>query len=309
MKPQAITSRQIETAANLLRIGGVVALPTETVYGLAARADSDAAVAKIFAAKNRPSINPLICHVSNMEMASDLVNFDKTALKLADAFWPGALTLVLPKNGETVANAVSAGLDTLAVRMPAHKGMRAIIEAVGAPLAAPSANRSGRMSPTRASHVERDMKDAIDLIVDGGSTEFGLESTVLSVRDEEVTILRHGAIAREEIEAVLGIAINEITTAKIPQSPGQLLRHYAPKTPLILNSLKGETLLGFGTGGMMDLSPDGNLKEAASNLFSMLEKLDQIGAREIHIAPIPNEGVGVAINDRLTRAAASVAKS
>lgn len=309
MKPQAITSRQIETAANLLRVGGVVALPTETVYGLAARADSVEGVAKIFAAKNRPAINPLICHVSNMEMASNLVNFDKTALKLADAFWPGALTLVLPKNGETVADAVSAGLDTLAVRMPSHEGMRAIIEAVGAPLAAPSANRSGRMSPTRASHVERDMKDEIDLIIDGGPTEFGLESTVLSVRDGEVTILRHGAIAREEIEDFLGIPINEITTAKTPQSPGQLLRHYAPKTPLVLNSLKGEAQLGFGTGGTMDLSPRCDLKEAASHLFSMLEELDQLGADEIHIAPIPNYGLGVAINDRLTRAAASVAKS
>ncbi len=309
MKPQAITLRQIDDAAHILRSGGVVALPTETVYGLAARADNADAVEKIFAAKNRPAINPLICHVSSIEMAKTLVEFDMLAIKLVEKFWPGALTLVLPKKNGTVDQAVSAGLETLAVRMPAHEGMLSIIEAVGAPLAAPSANRSGRMSPTLASHVARDMEDKIDMIIDGGPTKFGLESTVIAVRDGDVTILRHGAIALEDIEAVLGFKVSEVTTAKTPQSPGQLLRHYAPKTKLVLHSQKGEVQLGFGTGGTRDLSPSRNLQEAASNLFSMLEELDQMGAKEIHIATIPHEGVGVAINDRLKRAATSVAKS
>ena len=309
MKPHAITSRQIEDAAKILRDGGVVALPTETVYGLAARADDADAVAKIFAAKSRPAINPLICHVASLQMAKKLVEFSPMAERLADVFWPGALTLVLPKNGKKVAVAVSAGLDTLAVRLPAHTGMRAIIEAVGAPLAAPSANRSGRMSPTRAEHVSRDMDGLIDMIIDGGPTQFGLESTVLSVRDNLVTLLRHGAIAREEIEAVLGFEISTVTTSKTPQSPGQLLRHYAPKTTLVLNSTNGEVRLGFGTSGNLDLSPSRDLLEAATNLFAMLEELDHLGASEIHIAPIPSQGVGVAINDRLTRAAASVSKS
>ncbi len=307
------TSRQIEEAVAILRAGGIVALPSETVYGLAASALNEEAVAKIFTAKGRPSFNPLICHMSGIEMARDYVKFNDRAEALAQAFWPGALTLVLPKISADIAPNVSAGLETLAVRTPAHPTFHEVIAKLGTPIAAPSANLSGRLSPTRAEHVERDLQSRVNLIVDGGATEHGLESTVVLVDETQVVLLRHGAIPKSAIEACLGEDISEATQDDAsPKSPGQLLKHYAPRTRIVLNASPKDAgtrdfWVGFGDGTAYDLSPSGDLREAARVLFDRLSQLDEIADDDsvIYVAPIPNEGIGAAINDRLQRAAQS----
>lgn len=301
----------IEKAASCLREGGLVAFPTETVYGLGADATNDAAVASIFAAKDRPSFNPLICHVANLEMASKLAIVTDQAKALGDAFWPGALTLVLERQPDCAASElVSAGLETIAVRVPAHPIARALIAAAGLPIAAPSANRSEELSPTTAAHVEASLGARVDMILDGGRCELGLESTVIGLFDGKIMQLRPGAIPKDEIERVAGPLSDPITDAT--HSPGQMVRHYAPGTALRLNvtaPADGEALLAFGSnvpdhdGPLLNLSDKGDLVEAAANLFSYLRQLDDSGATSIAVMPIPTTGLGEAINDRLTRAA------
>ncbi|HEY4112775.1 MAG TPA: L-threonylcarbamoyladenylate synthase [Rhizomicrobium sp.] len=303
----------IARAAEILRSGGLVAFPTETVYGLGVDATNDRAVASIFEAKGRPRFNPLIVHVPGMAEAERLVVFSALALKLTEHFWPGPLTLVLPRRPDAkLSLLVSAGLDTVAVRAPANGTARKLLAAAGMPLAAPSANRSGHVSPTRAEHVAEDFRDRIDLILDGGAAAHGLESTVIGFENERPVLLRAGAIAREEIERVIG----ELGAPRHDRisSPGQLNSHYAPTTPLRLNARDvhaGEALLAFGEAELKgaattrNLSRTGNLREAAANLFSMLRELDHANASAIAVMPIPNEGLGEAINDRLRRAAAS----
>lgn len=293
-------------AARLLARGRLVAFPTETVYGLGADATNGEAVAAIFAAKGRPHFNPLIVHVADLEAARRQAHFTQAAESLAAAFWPGPLTLVLPRRADaSVSLLVSAGLDTVALRMPAHPVAIALLAAAGRPLAAPSANASGRITATSAVHVALELGGKVDLIIDGGATPLGLESTVIGFDGDRAVLLRPGALAREEIEAIAGplaAAGNKI------QSPGQLESHYAPHARLRLNASKveaGEALLGFGAvdEAWLNLSPRGDLKEAAANLFAMLRDMDdQVAA--IAVSPIPETGLGEAINDRLKRAAA-----
>lgn len=309
------TPETIAAAAACLRKGGLVAMPTETVYGLAADATSDAAVAAIFAAKRRPAFNPLIAHVLGIGAAREHAAFGPDAELLAQAFWPGPLTLVLPVVATCAVSLLArAGLDTLAVRAPAHVVARQLIEAAGVPLAAPSANRSGRVSPTTADHVLADLEGRIDWILDGGPSRHGLESTVVACLDEPV-LLRPGAIPREAIEAALGRPVgSSAATAKAPSAPGQLGSHYAPSACVRLDATEArldEAALDFGgalAGGAslirLDLSPSGDLAEAAANLFAHLRALDASGARTIAAAPVPRHGLGAAINDRLRRAAA-----
>jgi L-threonylcarbamoyladenylate synthase len=306
----------IVAAAACLRAGGLVAVPTETVYGLAADATSDAAVAAIFAAKERPAINPLIAHVLKIEAAREHAIFSPDAERLARAFWPGPLTLVLPaKSTCRVSLLARAGLDTVALRSPSDETARALIEATGAPLAAPSANRSGRVSPTTAAHVVADLDGGIDWILDGGPCRYGLESTIIEVVGDRPRLLRPGAITREVIEAALGSPIETIGGPRAaPNAPGQMASHYAPKADLRLDALdagRHEAALDFGgsladseASARLDLSPEGDLIEAASHLFSYLRALDAGGAARIAVAPIPTHGLGAAINDRLRRAAA-----
>lgn len=307
---ESITPRHLTRAFELLTQGHLVAIPTETVYGLGALATSEDAVQKIFAAKGRPAINPLICHVLDIEMANRFAFVDPIAKGLAHAFWPGPLTLVLPRKGEAIAPSVTAGLPTIALRAPAHHVMRKLIEMLDQPIAAPSANRSGRMSPTLPQHVARDFDDI--LILDDGPTAHGLESTVVTIENGRVILLRHGALPIEALADHLGYTPAQEAVTETPRSPGQLLKHYAPKTKLILNSTTGPITLGFGTGGTLDLSPSANVQEAAQNLFAMLQTLDERaqsqGISEIHIAPIPSTGIGAAIHDRLLRAAHSAGK-
>jgi len=305
------THINIIDAARLLRGGGLVAFPTETVYGLGANAFDGKAVAKIFAAKDRPRINPLIVHVANREMAERLGTFHANAAALADAFWPGAFTLVLERTPDCPASdLVSAGLTTIAVRMPAHEVARDLIAAAGVPLAAPSANPSERLSPTTAAHVEVGLGDKADMILDGGTTTLGIESTVCGIFGDEVILLRPGSITREQIESVAGpLSTRQLEKA---HAPGQMTRHYAPQTPVRLNETApgaDDALLAFGptpkhNGPVCNLSESGDLGEAAANLFSMLRALDASGANSIAVMPIPNDGIGEAINDRLSRAAA-----
>ncbi len=292
-------------AARILRCGGLAAFPTETVYGLGADAGNDRAVAAIFAAKGRPSFNPLIVHVPDVAAARALAVFSPLAEALAARFWPGALTLVLPRRADAkLSLLVSAGLDTVALRVPAHPKALALLRETGLPLAAPSANASGSISPTTAAHVRESLGGTVDFILDGGPTRLGLESTVIGFVDRHAVMLRPGAIAREEIEAVTGPlakADGEI------RSPGQLQSHYAPRAKLRLDARDvraGESLLGFGDapGAALNLSPRGELKEAAANLFAMLRALDA-KTDAIAVSPIPQHGLGEAINDRLTRAA------
>jgi L-threonylcarbamoyladenylate synthase len=312
----AASSGSIAEAAAALRAGGLVAVPTETVYGLAADATSDQAVAAIYAAKQRPAINPLIAHVLGLEAAGEQAIFAPEGEKLARAFWPGPLTLVLPvAPGCRVSLLARAGLDTVALRSPSHETARALIEAAGAPLAAPSANRSGRVSPTTAAHVVADLDGRIDWILDGGPCRYGLESTIVEVVGGRIALLRPGAIAREAIESVLGSAIELGRESQAaPNAPGQLASHYAPNADLRLCAAAAradEAALDFGgllkesaAGARLDLSPSRDLVEAASNLFSHLRALDAGGASRIAVAPIPTHGLGAAINDRLRRAAA-----
>jgi L-threonylcarbamoyladenylate synthase len=303
----------IAEAALVLRGSGLVALPTETVYGLAADAASDAAVARIYAAKARPKFNPLIAHVPNLEAALGQGIFSADALRLAEAFWPGPLTLVVPLAPRaTVCAAARAGLQSIALRVPAHPVALAVISAAGRPLAAPSANRSGRVSPVTAAHVVRDFAGEIDLILDGGRCPVGVESTIIECLEAHPRLLRPGGIARTDIEAVLGHALGESFGSGPVRSPGMLNSHYAPRAKLRLAAAtRDDAEAGLDFGGIfaedenvMDLSPRRNLAEAAANLFIFLRELDARGPACIAVAPIPCEGLGEAINDRLARAAA-----
>jgi L-threonylcarbamoyladenylate synthase len=302
----------IAEAAAIIRRGGLVAFPTETVYGLAADATSDAAVARIYAAKARPKSNPLIAHVTSLDAALDQGLFSADALRLAEEFWPGPLTLVVPlARGAAVCAASRAGQQNIALRVPAHPVSLAVIAAARRPLAAPSANRSGRVSPVTAAHVARDFAGEIDLILDGGRCPVGLESTVVECL-ERPRLLRPGGIARTDIEAVLGHALGEPAGAGPVRSPGMSQSHYAPRAKLRLEAAtldNGEAGLDFGGifgdgKNVLDLSPGRNLAEAAANLFSFLRELDAREPACIAVAPISCEGLGEAINDRLARAAA-----
>lgn len=295
-------------AAELLRGGGLVGIPTETVYGLAANAADADAVARLYEAKGRPRFNPLIAHVTGIEMAKRLGRFSPLALQLAERFWPGPLTLVLPKQEDApICDLANAGLDTVALRAPAHAATRALLKTIGMPLVAPSANPSGSISPTTAQHVLEGLGEKIDLILDGGACPVGLESTVVAVDGETATLLRPGGLARSEIEAVTG-PLQSAQDSDAPKSPGMLKSHYAPDAAVRLNAREkraGEVMLGFADiDGDLNLSASGDLAEAATGLFAALRKLDTFGAKTIAVAPIPSEGLGEAINDRLKRAAA-----
>jgi L-threonylcarbamoyladenylate synthase len=309
---QAIATPQtIAQAAKILADGGLVGFPTETVYGLGADATNGEAVAGIFAAKGRPRFNPLIVHLADFAQAQPHGEFTPKARRLAEAFWPGALTLVLPRRADTkLSHLVSAGLDTVALRVPSHPVARELLRLSGRPIAAPSANVSGKVSATTAAHVADSLNGKIDFILDGGPAALGLESTVIGFENGTPVLLRPGAIARDEIEALIGRLAAPDDTIR---SPGQLESHYAPRAGLRLNAdaaRAGEVLLGFGTvaGASRNLSPRGDLKEAAANLFAMLRELDSSAAL-IAVSPIPMSGLGEAINDRLQRAAAPRAQS
>lgn len=289
----------IAQAARILESGGLVAVPTETVYGLAARADSAEAVAKIYAAKGRPDFNPLIVHVAGLAQAERYAEFSPEARALAEAHWPGPLTLVLPRRSDArLAEAVSAGLPTVALRAPAHPAMRALLEAVDFPLAAPSANRSGFISPTCADHVLASLDGRIDMVLDGGATTAGVESTIVAVRaDGSVEELRPGPLA-----------VGMQGMGRSIEAPGQLASHYAPGKPVRLNAREAEAdefLIGFGAvAGDCTLSASGDVNEAAARLYACLHEAARAPQPRIAVAPVPNEGVGRAINDRLRRAAA-----
>jgi len=298
----------ITAAAQLLHAGEIVAIPTETVYGLAADAQNAEAVAHIYAAKGRPDFNPLIVHVRDRKAAEKLGLFNATAQALAEAFWPGPLTLVLPlKQGAPVARAVTAGLPTIAIRCPNHPVMQALLLKSDLSLAAPSANRSGAISPTRADHVLKGLGGAVPMILDGGPCSAGLESTIVAVRDNGWQILRPGPVTSIEIEQKLGYPPLFLPTASI-EAPGQMASHYAPSKPVRLNVTvpeKDEYLIGFGAiAGDDNLSATGDLAQAAAHLFEALHNADASLASAIAVAPIPHEGIGIAINDRLSRAAA-----
>lgn len=298
----------IARAAAQLAAGGIVAVPTETVYGLAARADSDAAVAAIYRAKGRPDFNPLIVHVPDLSAARGLARLDSRAEALAAAFWPGALTMVLPRREDApLAAAVTAGLATVAIRCPAHPVMRAVLAATGLNLAAPSANRSGGVSPTRAEHVAASLAGRVDLVLDGGACIAGLESTIVALRDAGGwQVLRPGPITAAQIAAIIGPE-SDVTAASLIEAPGQLASHYAPGKPLRLNARTAEAdefHIGFGTvAGHRNLSPSGDLAEAAASLYAALHEAAGASQPRIAAAPIPDVGVGIAINDRLRRAA------
>lgn len=305
---RAYGEASLADAAALIRAGEPVAVPTETVYGLAADATSDAAVVQIYAAKGRPSFNPLIIHVADMAMARRLVAFTPAAEALARAFWPGPLTMVLPRLPDCpVSKLASAGLPTLAVRLPSHPAMRALIEAAGVPLAAPSANRSGAISPTRAAHVQASLGGRISLIIDAGPTSDGLESTIVRPDETAVALLRPGPITAEAITAACALPVTQPQGEGI-SAPGQLTSHYAPSKPLRLNCaapVEGQFHIGFGPGPCQrNLSPAGDLDEAAANLFAALHEADASAFAGITVAPVPQRGIGIAINDRLRRAAA-----
>ena len=311
----------IAEAVRLLAAGSLVAFPTETVYGVGADATNGQAVARIYEVKGRPTFNPLIAPVIDLEAARALGRFSADAMRLAEAFWPGPLTLVLPQTaGCPVADLAAAGLDSIAVRVPSHVIARAILGAFGKPVVAPSANRSGHVSPTTAAHVLADLGGRIELIVDGGSTPMGVESTVIACLDEPV-MLRPGGLTREAVERTLAKPLARpepkvVSADEAPLAPGMLVSHYAPRTPLRLDAVAveaGEALLAFGPKladrheravRVLNLSQRGDLIEAAANLFSHLRALDSAGAKTIAAMPISHDGVGEAINDRLARAAA-----
>ncbi|MEJ0094765.1 MAG: L-threonylcarbamoyladenylate synthase [Methylocella sp.] len=309
----AADAEGITEAAAIIRGGGLVAFPTETVYGLGADATSEAAVARIYAAKGRPSFNPLIAHVANLADAEMQGRFTPEASRLAKLFWPGPLTLVLPlARSAAVCAAARANQNTVALRIPSHPVALSLIAAAGRPLAAPSANLSGRVSPVIAAHVAQDFGGAIDLILDGGPCSVGLESTIIACLDGSPRLLRPGGISREDIEAALGAKLAAPAQSGAIIAPGALASHYAPRASLRLNatSLKaGEAGLDFGArfpvgSHVRDLSHSGNLDEAAANVFALLRELDGLGLAAIAVAPIPESGLGEAINDRLKRAAA-----
>jgi L-threonylcarbamoyladenylate synthase len=315
----AANEAAVAEAAQSLRDGGLVAFPTETVYGLGADASNAAAIARLYEAKGRPAFNPLIAHVGDLAAARKIARFDARATLLAQAFWPGPLTLVLPKAPAcAVADLATAGLDTIAVRVPAHRIAREILRAFGGPVVAPSANLSGHVSPTTAAHVRNDLAGRIDLIIDGGAVEVGVESTIVGCFEAPM-LLRPGGVPRGEIERVLGRALlqppdDAFSDSGQPLAPGMLASHYAPRTPVRLNADRleaGEALLAFGphvisgvnASNVMNLSARGDLSEAAANLFGYLRSLDTKGARAIAVMPVPHHGLGEAINDRLRRAA------
>lgn len=302
----------IARAVALLSDGQLVGLPTETVYGLAGDATSDIACARIFEAKARPRFNPLIVHLPSVEAVGRIAVMNDTARALASAFWPGPLTLVMPlKHGHGLSPLVTAGLETVAIRLPAHPLMRAVLAGFGGPLAAPSANPSGRISPTTADHVRHGLDGKIAAVLDGGPCGVGLESTILAPSDAGTRLLREGGLPREAIEPLTGPLVTDTTPGKV-QAPGQLSSHYAPHAPVILNSPLTDPAairVGFGPGTAdLTLSSSGDLVEAAAHLFSTLHAADALArtrkATAIHIAPIPDHGLGRAINDRLARAAA-----
>ncbi len=304
------TPKGIDRAAAILDTGGLVAFPTETVYGLGGDARSDAAVAGIFAAKGRPSFNPLIVHVPSLAAAQRIAVFDTVAMAVASAFWPGPVTLVLPIRREAGVSAlVTAGLNTVAIRVPAHPLAQALLRAFGHPVAAPSANPSGRMSPTRAEHVLEGLSGRIDAVLDGGPCEVGVESTILGL-DGRPVLLRPGGIPMEALELALDQPLATGGNGEKPNAPGQLASHYAPRASVRLNALTSqgaEVLIGFGpVKGEMSLSNNGDLAEAAAALFHVLRKADDKTGPQgrIAVAPIPDKGLGRAINDRLRRAAA-----
>jgi L-threonylcarbamoyladenylate synthase len=310
----------VTAAARALAAGGLVAFPTETVYGLGADATNPAAIARLYQAKGRPAFNPLITHVGDLAAAQRIARFDAAALALAHAFWPGPLTLVLPKTRDcAVADLATAGLDTIAIRLPAHPVARDILRSFGGPVVAPSANLSGHVSPTTAAHVEHDLSGRIDLIVDGGPVAVGVESTIVGCFETPM-LLRPGGLPRGEIERVLGRALAQPpadadSDSGQPLAPGMLASHYAPRTQVRLNAISvepGEALLAFGPAALpgaeaaaavMNLSARGDLNEAAANLFGYLRTLDTKGAHTIAVMPVPGDGLGEAINDRLRRAA------
>jgi L-threonylcarbamoyladenylate synthase len=315
----AANEAAVAVAARSLRDGGLVAFPTETVYGLGADAGNAAAIARLYEAKGRPAFNPLIAHVGDLKAAQRIARFDVQATQLAEAFWPGPLTLVLAKvPGCAVADLATAGLDTIAVRVPAHRIAREILRAFGGPVVAPSANLSGHVSPTTAAHVRNDLAGRIDLIIDGGAVEVGVESTIVGCFEAPM-LLRPGGVPRGEIERVLGRALLQPpddmdSDSGQPLAPGMLASHYAPRTKVRLNVDRieaGEALLAFGphvisginSSDVMNLSARGDLTEAAANLFGYLRALDARGARAIAVMPVPHHGLGEAINDRLRRAA------
>ena len=304
------TPAAIAEGGSLLRDGRLVAFPTETVYGLGADATNDRAVAAIFEAKGRPSFNPLIVHVATPGDVEALVTVDDRARAVIARFWPGPLTLVLPRRPDSpVSLLASAGLDTIAVRLPDHAVARAVIAAAGRPIAAPSANRSGAVSPTLAQHVAESLGARVGLILDGGPCRVGVESTVLDLSGTTPALLRPGGVPVEALEAALGLRLVRPTDhADAPKSPGMLESHYAPGLPVRLNApsaAPGEAMLGLGAMDCtLNLSPSGDLEEAAANLFAMLRALDRPDFAAIAVAPIPDHGLGLAINDRLKRAAA-----
>jgi L-threonylcarbamoyladenylate synthase len=306
-----------EAAARCLAAGGLVAFPTETVYGLGADATSGEAVARLYAAKGRPAFNPLIAHVDNVASARKLAILDDDAERLAEAFWPGPLTLVLLKQQACpVSDLATAGLDTIALRVPDHPVAQDILSAFGRPVVAPSANRSGHVSPTQAAHVMADLRGRIDLIVDGGPTLVGVESTIVAC-GERTVLLRPGGLPRHDIEKVLGHSVirpdRRARDEEAPAAPGMLASHYAPRARLRLDATDfrdGEAILAFGPANdvpgarLLNLSPSGDLVEAAANLFAHLRALDRTGTAAIAVMPVPHDGLGEAINDRLQRAAA-----
>jgi L-threonylcarbamoyladenylate synthase len=318
-----VAPKALVEAVRCLRAGGVVAFPTETVYGLGADATNAKAIARLYDAKGRPAFNPLIAHVHDAAAARGLGILDPVASRLAEAFWPGPLTLVVPRQSDCpVAELATAGLTTIALRVPAHTVARDLLATFGGPIVAPSANRSGHVSPTTAQHVLADLRGRIDLVLDGGPSPVGLESTIVACIGRP-TLLRPGGLPRTDIERVLGHSLADsprsVENAKngeAPLAPGQLPTHYAPRTPLRLNARTvdiGEALLAFGEPlfsssdravSVLNLSPGADMMEAAANLFSYLRSLDALGASAIAVMPIPQIGLGEAINDRLQRAAA-----
>ncbi|SNS15261.1 L-threonylcarbamoyladenylate synthase [Tropicimonas sediminicola] len=303
-------SAGLDRAAALLARGDCVAFPTETVYGLGADARQSRAVAAIFAAKGRPQFNPLIVHVADLAAAEAIAIFDADAHALADAFWPGPLTLVLPlRDGSGITELVTAGLRTVGIRVPAGEVAQSLLRSFGGPVAAPSANPSGKVSPTTADHVLEGLEGRIAAVLDGGPADVGIESTIIGCFDHP-RLLRPGGLPAEAIETALGRPLAHAPTSDSPNAPGQLPSHYAPDAPIRLNATEtrpGERLLGFGPDvrdAALNLSHSGDLVEAAANLFAYLRKMDAEGSGPIAVSPIPDHGLGRAINDRLTRAAA-----
>ena len=297
----------VAQAADLLVQGATVAFATETVYGLGADATNGSAVAAVYAAKGRPAFNPLIVHVADLAMAEQIGVFDDTARALAAAFWPGPMSLVVPLRPEAgIASLVTAGLETVAIRVPAHSGARALLAKFGGPVAAPSANPSGQVSPTKAAHVLDGLGGKIAAVLEGGDCQVGLESTILLV-GEEVALLRAGGLAVEDVEGLIGKPVARPEDPETPQSPGQMAAHYATRAPLVMDwdgNAEGMVVIGFGPGEAdFNLSESGDLQEAASNLFSMMRAADAVAdGRQIAVRPIPKTGLGLAINDRLKRA-------